>query len=157
MKGKVFINRGKRSIFSRVLASVFYALCVSGIFLYVKNVFYIISSGYFGNIYTTLQISIPLFLGGFIFSFTSNHEFDFDKKKYREYISIGPFGYGYWEDFHELKHVSTFLNSKGYCEVNILDISNRKYNTLAFKNIDEAVDHGKKLANDLKIVFIERK
>ena len=157
MEGRVVIYRGKRSVFSRILASIFYALCICGILLYVKNNIYSISSGYFGNIYTTLQITIFLFLGGFIFSFTSSHEFDFDKKRYREYISVGPLGYGYWEDFNKLKRVSTFLNSNGYCEVNILDVNNKKYKTLAFKEIDDAVKYGRDLAKNLGVRFIERK
>ena len=153
---KVLIFRGKRSIISRIIASIFFALCISCIYLYVKNTIYSITTGYFGNIYTTLQIFISLFCGGFLSSFTTSHEFDFDKKKYREYISVGPFGYGEWENFNRLKRVSTFLNSNGYCEVNILDINNKKYNTLAFKKIDDAVDYGRELAKNLDIKFLER-
>jgi hypothetical protein len=156
MKGKILIFRGRRSFFSRILASVFYALAISALLLYTKNKIDSISSGYFGNIYTTLQIFLPLMAGGFSFSFSSHHEFDFTKKKYREYITVGPFGYGTWENFAKLKRVSTFLNSNGYCEVNILDVNNRKYNTLAFKEIDEAVEYGRDLAENLEIKFLER-
>ncbi|MCL7752174.1 hypothetical protein [Polaribacter sp. Z022] len=156
MKGKVFIYRGKPPIISRIIASIFYASFLTVIFLYIKNVIYSNPLGYFGNIYTTLMVALPLFVGGFSFSLTSSHEFDFDNKKYREYINIGAFGYGYWEDFNELNRVSTFVNSKGYCEVNIIDIKNKKYNTLAFKNIDDAVVYGRDLAKNLEIKFLER-
>ena len=156
MKGKVIIYRGKPPVFSRIIASIFYALFLTTIFLYVKNLIYSYPFGFFGNIYTTSLIALPLFMGGFSFSISSSHEFDFDKKKYREYISIGTFGYGSWEDFNKLKRVSTFVNSKGYCEVNILDIKNKKYNTLAFKKIDDAVEYGRNLAKTLEIKFLER-
>ena len=157
MKGKVIIFRGERSLVSRIFGSILLGLSLTVFFLYFKNLFYSVSTGYFGNIYTTLQIFLPIFIVGCSLSYTVSHEFDFYKKKYRELYNIGPLSFGSWEKFDNLKHVSTFLNSRGYCEVNILDVNNKRYNTLAFKEIEGAVKYGRELAETLNIKFKERK
>ncbi|WP_139058985.1 hypothetical protein [Polaribacter vadi] len=77
--------------------------------------------------------------------------------KYRTFYFIGPFGYGFWKNFKKLDRVSTFLNQRDECEVNIWDVRKNKYKIAAFDEIDNAVIYGRDLATQLNVKFKERK
>lgn len=80
---------------------------------------------------------------GVRFSYTVNHHFDFNLKRYRKYYSVRPFGLGKWKSLKELNRVSTFLNNNGYCEVNIWDIKNNRFKLTAFYKVEDAVEYGR--------------
>lgn len=158
MKNKnVIISFGNRSVFSRILAAIFYSITLV---LFYKC---FISEGFFSeevfrknvrsNIYL-LSMSVVLAIK---FSVIENHHFNFKEMKYRKFYSVGPIGFGKWKKFKKLNRVSTFLNNRGECEVNIWDINNNKYKIAAFNEIDNAVIYGRDLAKNLKIKFKERK
>ncbi|QXP66581.1 hypothetical protein [Polaribacter sp. AHE13PA] len=76
--------------------------------------------------------------------------------KYRKFYSVGPIGFGKWKAIRKLDRVSTFLNNRKECEVNIWDISNKRYRIAVFDEIDNAVIYGRDLAKNLEIKFLER-
>lgn len=154
--GVVKIVSEKRSWYERILAAVFYAIGFYLLFLFYKNVEYTFTKEYYIISFKVLSAFIIVFTFGIKFSYTVNHHFNFDEKKYREYWSVGPFGMGKWKDLKDLDRVSTFLNSQEYCEVNIWDSKNKRYHIAAFYKIDDAVAYGRELANKLKIKFLER-
>lgn len=126
------------------------------IFLFYKNIPYTFTEEYYIKNLKVLSALIVVFTFGIKFSYTINHHFDFSLKRYREYWSVGPFGIGKWRKLKELNRVSTFLNARKECEVNIWDIKNNKYKIAVFYKIDDAVEYGRKLANNLDIKFLER-
>lgn len=154
--GIVKIVSEKRSWYERILASVFYAVGFYLIFLFYKNVEYTFTEDYYINSIRILSCLIVVFTFGIRFSYTVNHHFNFDLKRYRKYYSVGPFGVGEWKNLKDLDRVSTFLNSQGYCEVNIWDIKNNKYRIAFFDEINGAVEYGRNLAEKLEIKFLER-
>lgn len=154
--GVIKIVSEKRSWYERILASVFYAVGFYMIFLFYKNIPYTFTEEYYIKNIKVLSALIVVFTFGIKFSYTVNHHFNFDLKRYREYWSVGPFGLGKWRSLKELNRVSTFLNNKNYCEVNIWDIKNNKYKITAFNKIEDAVIYGRDLAKNLDIKFLER-
>ena len=153
---KIIIYLGKRSILNRILASIFYSIFI---FLFYK---FLISDISFFELKSHKQqrsivfgILIP-FIFAVKFSVSVSHHFNFDEMKYRKYYFIGPLGYGAWIKFKKLDRVSTFLNPRNECEVNIWDIRNKRYKIAAFDKIDNAVIYGRDLAKSLKIKFKER-
>lgn len=154
--GVVKIVSGKRSWYERFLAAVFYAIGFYLIFLFYKNVTYTFTEDYYIRSIKVLSSLIVIFTLGVKFSYTVNHHFDFDLKRYREYWSVGPFGMGKWKNLKELDRVSTFLNTRKECEVNIWDVKNNRYKIAVFDKIDDAVIYGRDLANNVDIKFLER-
>ena len=153
MKDKnVIIHFGKRSIFSRALAAIFYSLTL---FLVYK--YFIIESSFSLNKLRSNVFSITsLIILGIKFSVLESHHFNFQEMKYRKFYSVGPVGFGKWKRIRKLDRVSTFLNVREECEVNIWDIRNKKYRIAVFGEIDNAVDYGRDLAKNLEIKFLER-
>lgn len=157
MKHKnVIISLGKRAVFSRILSAVFYAAM-----LYVFVLFFINNSLEFTEkyvIYFLHLVKLELVLIGFAlpFSLSVAHHFNFDEMKYRKFYYVGPIGYGVWQNFKKLDRVSTFLNSRNECEVNIWDVRNNRFKIAVFDEIENAVMYGRDLAENLKIRFKER-
>ena len=153
MKDKnVIIHFGKRSIFSRALAAIFYSLTL---FLVYK--YFIIESSFSLNKLRSNVFSITsLIILGIKFSVLESHHFNFQEMKYRKFYSVGPVGFGKWKRIRKLDRVSTFLNVREECEVNIWDISNKRYRIAVFDEIDNAVVYGRDLAKNLEIKFLER-
>lgn len=97
-----------------------------------------------------------LIILGIKFSVLESHHFNFQEMKYRKFYSVGPVGFGKWKRIRKLDRVSTFLNVREECEVNIWDIRNKKYRIAVFDEIDNAVIYGRDLAKNLEIKFLER-
>jgi hypothetical protein len=155
-QGVLKIVSEKRAWYERLLAAVFYSIAA-----YVILLFYINNSVSFTEIYYVrsfriLSVLIILVSFGIRFSYVVNHHFDFALMKYRVYWSVGPLGYGKWEHIKKLDRVSTFLNGREECEVNIWDVRNKKYKIAVFDEIDNAVIYGRDLAENLEIKFLER-
>jgi hypothetical protein len=158
MKDKnVIISLGNRSLFSRVLGSVFFGLTM----LFSYKLFYLGESLIIINSYIEMRANLYSIMLTTIlsirFSVNQNHHFNFVEMKYRTYYFIGPFGYGSWKKLRKLDRVSTFLNATGFCEVKIWDINNNNYKIAAFDEIEDAVNYGRELATGLEIRFKERK
>ncbi|MGJ8745231.1 hypothetical protein [Polaribacter sp.] len=155
-KGVLKIVSEKRAWYERILAAVFYAISV-----YVIYLFYLNNSVSFTEKYYIKSLKILanlIFVSGLgiRFSYVINHHFNFDVMKYRVYWSVGPFGFGKWKDINNLDRVSTFLNVREECEVNIWDVRNNRYKIAVFDEIDNAVIYGRDLAKNLEIKFLER-
>lgn len=156
MNKNVIISFGKRAVLSRILSAVFYA-----IMLYVLVLFFINNSFEFTEYYLISflhLVKFELILIGFAlpFSLSVAHHFNFEEMKYRKFYYVGPIGHGVWQNFKKLDRVSTFLNSRNECEVNIWDIRNNRYKIAVFDEIENAVIYGRDLAENLKIRFKER-
>lgn len=152
----VIIYFGKRSLLNRVLAAIFYATLLFMIYKqFVLKENFIKINKYIEMRNNYFSIFLVLF---FALRFSLNNSFHFNLKqmKYRTFYFIGPFGYGFWKKFKKLDRVSTFLNPRKECEVNIWDIKNNRYKIAAFDDVDNAVIYGRDLAKILKIKFKER-
>lgn len=156
-KGIVKIVSQKRPWYERLLAAVFFAIAVYIIFLFYLNNPLDYTTEYYRKSFLVLAFLIFVLSFGFRFSYTIHHHFDLKLNRYRAYWSVGPFGKGNWVKTHKLDRVSTFLNSRNECEVNIWDIKNNRYRITYFDKIDEAVKFGRELAEKLNIPFKERK
>ncbi len=97
-----------------------------------------------------------LIIFGIKFSVLESHHFNFQEMKYRKFYSVGPVGFGKWKRIRKLDRVSTFLNVREECEVNIWDVKNKRYRIAVFDEIDNAVIYGRDLAKNLEIKFLER-
>lgn len=155
-KAVVKIISKKRPWYSRLVAAILFSLI-----LYLTVIFYIkydfsFTEEYYKKGIKTLAIIIVLIAYGIKFSYTVNHHFDFELNRYREFWAVGVFGRGKWLPMKKLERVSTFLNNRGYCEVNIWDVKNNKYRITAFEKIDDAVVFGRNLAINLDLKFLER-
>lgn len=152
----VIIYFGKKSVINRVFAALLYATIVYMIFkLFILNESFIKINKYLELRNDFLSIFIVLFLA-VRFSLNVSFHFNLAEMKYRTFYFIGPFGYGFWKKFKKLDRVSTFLNPRDECEVNIWDIKNNKYKIAAFDEVDNAVIYGRDLAMQLNIKFKER-
>lgn len=154
--GIVKIVSGKRPWYERILASVFYGSGFYLIFLFYKNVEYTFTEEYYISNLEVLSALVVIFSFAVRYSYTVNHHFDFDRKRYRKYFSVGPIGIGKWEKLKTLIRVSTFLKGQGNCEVNIWDVHNKKYRIAYFFEVEDAVTYGRTLADKLEIKFLER-
>lgn len=157
MKNKnVIINLGKRSIFSRVLATFFYSLTLFLLYKYfiLDNSFSLTKPNY--QLRSKVYAITVLIVLGIKFSVIENHHFNFQEMKYRKFYAVGPIGFGKWKPLKALDRVSTFLNDREKCEVNIWDVRNNRYQIAVFGDIDNAVDYGRDLAKNLEIKFLER-
>ena len=155
-EGVLKIVSDKRAWYERLLAAVFYSVAVYIIFLFYLNNSVSFSEKYYVKSFKILSSLIIVVSLGFRFSYVVNHHFDFTLMKYRVYWSVGPFGFGKWEDIKRLDRVSTFFNVREECEVNIWDIRNKRYKIAVFDEIENAVDYGRDLAKNLEIKFLER-
>ena len=154
--GIIKIVTGKRPWYERILASVFFAAGFYLLFLFYKNRNISFTVAYVGSSIEVLAGLVILFSLGIRYSYTINHHFNFDLKKYRKFVSVGPFGFGKWQNLKNLNRVSTFLNGQGNCEVNIWDIIINKYRIAYFYKIEDAVFYGRDLAEKLEVKFLER-
>ena len=155
-KGVIKIVSEKRAWYERLLGAVFFAIAVYIIILYFLNNSHTFREEYYIKNIRVLTSLVILIGFGIRFSYTINHHFNFDYMKYRTFYSVGPFGVGKWEDLKDLDRVSTFLNSRKECEVNIWDIRNNRYRIAIYYEIDDAVEYGRDLAKKLEIKFLER-
>ena len=155
-KGVLKIVSVKRAWYERLLAAVFYAVTVYVIFMFYLNNSVSHTEKYYIKSFRLLASLIFVLSFGIRFSYVVNHHFNFELMKYRVYWSVGPFGFGKWQDIKKLDRVSTFLNNRKECEVNIWDIRNKKYRIAVFDEIDNAVIYGRDLAKNLEIKFLER-
>ncbi|MFY9241542.1 MAG: hypothetical protein WAO74_00790 [Polaribacter sp.] len=153
----VVISFGKRFLLSRILAALFYATAIFLIYNYfvlhkkfVRIHEYIEMRNGFYSIFILLFFAVR-------FSLNVSFHFNFEEMKYRKFYYVGPIGYGTWKEFKKLDRVSTFLNSRNECEVNIWDIRNNRFEIAIFDEVDHAVLYGRDLAETLKIKFLERK
>lgn len=152
----VIILLGKRSIFNRLLSSVFYAAMFYVIILFfLKNTF-AFSENYFISVLHLIKLELLLIGFALPFSLSVSHHFNFVEMKYRKFYFVGPIGYGVWRKFKKLDRVSTFLNVRKECEVNIWDIRKNRYKIAVFDKIDDAVMYGRDLAKNIDIKFKER-
>jgi hypothetical protein len=157
MKSKnVIILLGKRSIFSRLLSAVFYAAMLYVLVLFFFKNSFEFSEKYLISVLHLIEFEILLIGFALPFSLSVSHHFNFVEMKYRKFYFVGPIGYGIWEKFKKLDRVSTFLNSRNECEVNIWDIRNNRYKIAVFDKIDDAVIYGRDLAENIEIKFKER-
>ena len=159
MKGKGILKivSKKRPWYERLLAAVFFSIAIYVIATFYLNNPVSFTESYYRISFRVMAGLVLIISFGIKFSVVINHHFNFELKKYRAYWSVGPFGRGEWEDFRTLDRVSTFLNNRNECEVNIWDIKNRRYRITAFDEIDDAVNYGRDLAQKLDIRFKERK
>jgi len=148
----VIIHFGKRSIFSRALAAIFYSLTL----LLVYEYFIIEGSFYLNELRSNVFSITTLIILGIKFSVLESHHFNFQEMKYRKFYSVGPIGFGKWKAIRKLDRVSTFLNVREECEVNIWDVKNKRYRIAVFDEIGNAVIYGRDLAKNLEIKFLER-
>ena len=155
--GVVKVVSQKRTWYERLLAAIFYSIAAYIIFMFYLNNSVSFTEEYYHKSFTILAGLIFIVSFGVRFSYIVNHHFNFDFMKYRVYWSVGPFGVGKWQSFEKLDRVSTFLNTRNVCEVNIWDIRNNKYKISTFDEIDEAVNYGRDLAKKLNVRFKERK
>lgn len=156
-KGVFKIVSKQQPWYMRILAAIFFGATIYIIFLFHLNNPFSFTEEYYIKGIKVLAAIIVLVAFGIKYSFVINHHFDFKLKRYREYWSVGPFGRGTWKPMKELNRVSTFLNNRELCEVNIWDIKNNRYLITAFDEIDDAVEFGRDLAKKLEIKFKERK
>jgi len=156
-KGVLKIVSKKQPWYFRLLSAIFFSVAAYLILLFHLNQSFSFTEKYYIRGLKVLALVIILVAYGIKYSFIVSHHFDFDLKRYREYWSVGPFGKGKWRSMQDLDRVSTFLNNNKFCEVNIWDIKNNRYSITAFEEIDDAVVYGRKLAENLKIRFKERK
>ena len=153
----VIIFFGKKSILNRIIASIFYSLFVFLLYkFFISDISFFELKSHKKQRSIVFGILIPLIIA-IKFSISASHHFNFEEMKYRTFYFIGPFGYGFWKNFKKLDRVSTFLNQRDECEVNIWDIKNNKYKIAAFDEIDNAVIYGRDLATQLNVKFKERK
>lgn len=155
-KGVLKIVSQKRAWYERVLAAIFYSAAVYLIVFFYLDNSVSFTEKYFIKSFKLLSFLIFIVSFGIRFSYVVNHHFDFTLMKYRVYFSVGPFGFGKWQYIKRLDRVSTFFNVREECEVNILDVNNKRYKVAVFEEIDAAVDFGRDLAKNLEIKFIER-
>ena len=155
-KGVVKIVSTNRTWYERLLASVFYAAAVYIIVLFYINNGVETNEKYYIKSIEVLAGLIVIVSFGVRFSIKLSHHFNLELNKYRPYWSVGPFGKGEWITINKLDRVSTFLNSRNECEVNVWDIENNKYKITAFNNVDDAVSSGRELSNKLNVIFKER-
>lgn len=155
--GVLKIVSKKQPWYFRLLSAIFFSAAAYLILLFYLNKSFSFSEKYYISGLKILALVIILVAYGIKYSVIISHHFDFDSKRYREYWSVGFFGKGKWKSMQDLDRVSTFLNSKKYCEVNIWDIKNNRYSITAFEEIDDAVIYGRNLAENLEIRFKERK
>ena len=155
-KGVVKIVSEKRAWYERMLGAVFFAIAVYIIILYFLNNTHTFTEEYYIKNIRVLTPLVVIVGFGIRFTYAVNHHFNFNYMKYRIYYSVGPFGVGKWKNFSELDRVSTFLNSRNECEVNIWDINNNRYRISNFDEIKDAVEYGRDLAKNLEIKFLER-
>lgn len=155
-KGVVKIVSEKRAWYERMLGAVFFAIAVYIIILYFLNNTHTFTEEYYIKNIRVLTPLVVIVGFGIRFTYVVNHHFNFNYMKYRIYYSVGPFGVGKWKNFSELDRVSTFLNSRNECEVNIWDINNNRYRISNFDEIKDAVEYGRDLAKNLEIKFLER-
>lgn len=154
--GVLKIVSQKRLWYERLLAAIFFSIAIYVIILFYINNGVYFTEIYYKNSFRVLSFLIILVSLGIKFSFIVNHHFNFDLMKFRIYYSVGPLGIGKWHNFEKLDRVSTFLNVRDECEVNIWDIRNKRYKITAFDEIEEAVVYGRELAQNLEIKFLER-
>lgn len=152
----VIISFGKRSLFNRILSSVFYAAAIYVLALFFIRKPFSFSESYVISFLHILELEIYIIGFALPFSVSVSHHFNFKEMKYRKFYYVGPIGYGSWKNLRKLDRVSTFLNSRKECEVNIWDERNNRYKIAAFDKIDDAVIFGRDLAGNLKIKFLER-
>tara|TARA_R110002153_G_scaffold35096_4_gene104598 strand:+ start:2265 stop:2741 length:477 start_codon:yes stop_codon:yes gene_type:complete len=155
-KKNVIISFGKRSIFSRLLSAVFYAIMVYVLVLFFLNNAFEFTEKYFISFLHLVKFELILIGFALPFSLSVSHHFKFDEMMYRKYYYVGPIGYGVWQKFKKLDRVSTFLNSRNECDVTIWDIRNNRYKIAVFNKIDDAVIYGRDLAENIEIKFKER-
>lgn len=153
-QGVLIIVSEKRTWYERLLAAAFYSVAVYVIFLFYLKNSVSFSEKYYIKSFRILSSLIIVVSFGIRFSYVVNHHFTL--MKYRVYLSVGPFGYGKWQDIKKLDRISTFLNVREECEVNIWDVRNKKYKIAVFEEIENAVDYGRDLAKNLEIKFLER-
>lgn len=155
-KGIVKIVSKPRAWYERLLASVFFAIAFYIIVLFYVNNGVQNNEKYYIKSLKVLASLIVILSFGIRFSMILSHHFNLELNKYRAYWSVGPFGNGNWINTNKLNRVSTFLNSRNECEVNVWDIDNNRFKITSFNNIDDAVDFGRELSKKLDIKFKER-
>lgn len=156
LKKNVIISFGKRSILSRIVSAVFYAIMVYVLVLFFLNNSFEFTEIYFISFLHLVKFEFVLIGLALPFSLSVSHHFNFVEMKYRKYYYVGLIGHGVWQKFKKLDRVSTFLKSRNECEVNIWDIRNNRYKIAVFDKIDDAVIYGRDLAKNIDIKFKER-
>ena len=109
-------------------------------------------------------------IGGFYFFLSQGIEINFDKKKYRNFISLFHLDYGKWEDLPEIDYISVFKTEQTtkvwvssasanitdtVIRINLFHSNNQKIEAYETQNIDDAFKKAKQIATILDIDILD--
>ncbi|MCT4698404.1 hypothetical protein [Tenacibaculum haliotis] len=153
MNKLIIIKGGQKHFIFRIIAAILYAFA-----LYILAQFFINTSistveNYTISFLHVLKFEVYLITLALLASVVSNHHFNLKDKTYRKYYSVGPLGYGKWQNISRLTYASIYLNNNDIYEVIIWDENNDRFKISFHKLEKDAVETAKYVADKLSIDY----
>lgn len=153
MSKLVIIKGGQKHFIFRFIAATLYAFAVSLLVKFFINTSISTVENYTISFLHVLEIEVYIIILALLASVVTNHHFNLKENVYRKYYSVGPFGYGKWQDISTLTYTSVYLNNSDVYEVIIWDESNDRFKISFHKEENEAIETAKNVADKLSIDY----
>ena len=153
MNKLVIIQGGQKHFIFRFIAATLYAFALSILVKFFINTSLSTFENYTISFLHVLKLGVYIITLALLASVVNNHHFNLKENTYRKYYSVGPFGYGKWQDISKLTYSSVYLNNNDVYEVIIWDESNDRFKISFHKEENEAIETAKYIANKLSIDY----
>jgi hypothetical protein len=154
---ELIVSENKRSIWSLILASVFFTISVCLLLYSVKIIYQLgfdnISVKFPANMIKLIVFSAGL---GVTFSITKTILIDVDKNKLISRYFIGPFYKDILSEIPKLEYISVFFQSSNEeYQVNLWYSKNKHYKMYAFNNKDSAFEFATQVVKKLNLDLLD--
>ncbi|CAM1358310.1 conserved protein of unknown function [Tenacibaculum soleae] len=153
MSKLVIIKGGQKHFIFRLMAAILYAFAVFILVKFFINTQISTIENYTISFLHVLEMEIYIITLALLASVVNNHHFNLKAKTYRKYYSVGPLGYGKWQNISDLTYVSIYLNNNDIYEVIIWDKNNDRFKVSFHKLEKDAIETAKYVADKLSIDY----
>ncbi|MFY7742427.1 MAG: hypothetical protein ACOVQR_07265 [Flavobacterium sp.] len=154
---ELIVSENKRSIWSLILASIFFTITVFSILYFIK-IIYQLGFDKIPVKFPARMIELIVFSAGLgvTFSITKTILIDVDKNKLISRYFIGSFYKDILSEVPKLEYISVFfLSSKEVYEVNLWYNQNKHYKMYVFDNKNSAFEFAVQVVNKLNLDLLD--
>lgn len=153
---ELVVSQGKRAIWERALAAVFFTGMIYLLYVDAKMLYYAgINFDTCSLIAESLGSITFCFAGGIAFSMVKAVMIDTDADKLISLYSVGPFSKKIYTKVPVLDYVAVFKNAKDQFEVNLWYKGNKHYKMYLFETGQPAMIFATQVAKKLKIDLLD--
>ena len=153
MNKLIIIKGNQKHFLFRFLAAIIYAAALFILIRFFIKIPISNTESYRIDILNLIKLEIYIITIALLASVVKNHHFNLKKNTYRQYYSVGPFGYGKWINIDNLTYTSIYLNNNDVYEVIIWDETNNRFKVSFHKTELEAIETAEYIAQKLNIQF----